>query len=259
MTTPQPGPYLPPPPSPKRKRHILRWTLASIAAFIVIIVVAAVALGPAPKNSGHSAATTANSPAATAASTPKPTPSPPPALPPGQAKFVSDLRAELAAKGDTDSDSNSQVALMGKAICTAREGGASEAAIIAGASWPSNLGFTPRHLVRLAEKDICPSEIPVVNTVTYIVTGTGGADVTYGPAGDFNGQVPMNVTANIPSAPPVYYAINAQLQGEGTVSCTIEVNGQAISTATASGGYNIAGCEIGQDPITGQWQNDNDG
>ena len=67
----------------------------------------------------------------------------------------------------------------------------------------------------------------------------------------------MTVTA--PLGSPEYYAINAQLQGGGTIACSIEVNGVAISTATASGGYNIADCEIGQNPITGAWENDNGG
>ena len=98
---------------------------------------------------------------------------------------------------------------------------------------------------------------PPADTVTYIVSGDY-AQVTYGPAGsDDQGSVPMNVTQ--PLGDPIYYAINAQLQGGGTVSCEIEVDGQVISQASASGGYNIASCEISQDPITGDWQNTNDG
>ena len=59
------------------------------------------------------------------------------------------------------------------------------------------------------------------------------------------------------TAKPIYYAISAQLQGGGDVSCKIEVDGHVISSGQATGGYNIAQCEIGQDPITGDWQNDN--
>ena len=93
-------------------------------------------------------------------------------------------------------------------------------------------------------------------TVEYIVTGTPGASVTYGPAGsDFNGAVPMDITA--PLGSPAYYAINAQLQGGGSVSCTIKVDGKAISSATANGGFNIASCEVDQNIITGQWENTN--
>lgn len=93
--------------------------------------------------------------------------------------------------------------------------------------------------------------------VTYVVTGSP-ADVTYGPAGsDYSGSVPMRVTKAIPSSVPAYYAVSAQLQGSGTVTCKIEVGGKIISQATATGGYQIAQCEIGQDPLTGQWQDDN--
>ncbi|MDI5964780.1 hypothetical protein POF50_027890 [Streptomyces sp. SL13] len=93
------------------------------------------------------------------------------------------------------------------------------------------------------------------DTVTYVVTGSS-AEVTYGPAGsDFNGHVPMTVSKKLGS--PSYYAINAQLQGGGTVTCKIEVNGKTISHATASGGYNIASCEITQDLFDSGWQDAN--
>lgn len=92
-------------------------------------------------------------------------------------------------------------------------------------------------------------------TVTYVVTGSA-ADVTYGPTGsDSSGTVPMKVTQKLGS--PLYYAITAQLQGDGSVSCKIEVNGAVISSSTATGGYNIAQCEIGQAPLSGAWTNDN--
>jgi len=68
----------------------------------------------------------------------------------------------------------------------------------------------------------------------------------------------MDKTLTIRSSAPSYYAINAQLQGGGTVSCQIQVDGKTISTATASGGYNIADCEISQD-FTGGWQDTNTG
>jgi hypothetical protein len=94
---------------------------------------------------------------------------------------------------------------------------------------------------------------PAAQTVTYEVTGST-ANVTYGPAGsNSEGTVPMHVTK--PLGTPIYYAITAQLQGGGTVTCKIEVDGKVISQSTASGGYNIAQCEISQDPLNGGWQN----
>ena len=92
-------------------------------------------------------------------------------------------------------------------------------------------------------------------TVTYVVTGSA-ADVTYGPAGSsLSGTVPMRVSK--PLGTPLYYSINAQLQSGGSVSCQILVDSQVISSSTATGGYNIAQCEIGQDPLSSQWQDDN--
>jgi hypothetical protein len=94
-------------------------------------------------------------------------------------------------------------------------------------------------------------------TVSYVVTGSA-ADVSYGPAGsDFAGTVPLQVTQ--PLGTPIYYRISAQLQGGGTVSCQVKVDGKAISSATASGGHNIASCEITQDPFSGDWTDANGG
>ena len=104
-----------------------------------------------------------------------------------------------------------------------------------------------------------PSPTPAApDTVTFIVNGSP-ADVTYGPSGsDLIGTVPMSKTLTIPSSAPSYYAVSAQLQGDGTVSCQIQVDGKTISTATATGSYNIADCEISQD-FTGSWQDTNSG
>jgi hypothetical protein len=95
-------------------------------------------------------------------------------------------------------------------------------------------------------------------TVTYIVTGTGSADVTYGPDGSsYTGKVPMKVSAKIPSSgAPDYYAVSAQLNGSGSVTCEIEVGGKVISKGTASGQANIADCEI-VPGFAGGWQDTN--
>ncbi len=67
----------------------------------------------------------------------------------------------------------------------------------------------------------------------------------------------MSVTSSL--GDPAYYNISAQLQGSGSVTCKLKVDGKVISQATASGGYNIAMCEIVQDPISGNWQDANSG
>jgi hypothetical protein len=97
------------------------------------------------------------------------------------------------------------------------------------------------------------------NTVEFIVSGSP-ADVTYGPSGsNIQGSVPLDAKEHIPSTPPVYYAVSAQLNGSGTVSCEIKIGGRVISSGTASGSYNIASCEVVQDPISGGWQDANTG
>lgn len=93
-------------------------------------------------------------------------------------------------------------------------------------------------------------------TVTYSVTGSP-ADVTYGPAGsDFSGTVPMTKSAPIDENAS-YYAITAQLNGSGTVSCSVSVGGKVIDHATASGSYNIADCEMTKSLFGNSWESTN--
>lgn len=100
---------------------------------------------------------------------------------------------------------------------------------------------------------VAPASAP---TVTYIVTGTPGAVVTYGPSGtNTAGHVGMHVTQPLGSAE--YYAVTAQLQGLGSLTCEILVNGKVVDRQTASGAYNIAGCEIVQDGLNGGWESAN--
>jgi hypothetical protein len=78
--------------------------------------------------------------------------------------------------------------------------------------------------------------------------------VTFGQVGSNDqGTVPMHVIRRLHN--PSFYAIDAQLNGSGSVTCKIKVDGRTISSAHASGSFNIASCEISKDPITGQWEN----
>ena len=82
--------------------------------------------------------------------------------------------------------------------------------------------------------------------------------MTYGPAGsNLTGTSPMRRTARL--GDPLYYVVTAQLAGSGEVHVSILINGRVISQSTATGGYNIASAEVGKDPITGQWVDDNTG
>lgn len=95
----------------------------------------------------------------------------------------------------------------------------------------------------------------VPSTVTYEVTGSA-ADVTYGAQGSsLTGHVPMKVTGKLEHADD--YSIEAQLNGGGAVHCRILVDGKLVSAATATGSYNIASCEIVQDPLSGKWEDAN--
>jgi len=101
------------------------------------------------------------------------------------------------------------------------------------------------------------NQAAATQTITYEVTGSS-ADVTYGPAGStLSGTVPMKITAKL--GDPIYYSLQAQLQGAGSVTVKILINGIVISQGTASGGYNIATAEISQDPFSGQWTDTNNG
>jgi len=238
----QPGP---------RKRHRVRNGLLGIAALFVLLIVVSAIIGNDQKsgdtNTLHHAVTSASSDSSgTSASSP---------LTGGQTAFVSAIRSALSAHGDVNTATNAQLAKLGNEICNDRAAGDSQATVITASkgSW-GRLDMTAAGFVKTAEHDICPSEYQAPQTITYVVTGSP-ADVTYGPAGsNLNGSVPMSVTASLGS--PAYYAIGAQLDGGGQVSCEIEINGQVISSGTATGDYNIADCEISQDPITGQWQSD---
>jgi hypothetical protein len=224
--------------------------LLTIGLLVIVVAASAIASNGSKNHRGSGGAATAGSAPAPAATTQ--------VLSASAQQFVSDLQSSsLFSVGSTTS--SAEIASYGQQVCGMRQGGQNQAAAISftETAWSNMSPMLADAMTRLAEQDMCGSDLPE-QTVTYIVRGTAGAQVTYGPAGsDFNGSVPMRVTERL--ADPEYYAINAQLQGGGSVSCSIEVDGIPLSTASASGGYNIAGCEIGQDPVTNLWENDNTG
>ena len=242
---PYPGPG-PQPPRRRRKRHLVRNTLAGIGAAVVAIIVIS-----ALSSHGSGVSTTASG---SSSSQPAVVASAVAALPSGGQQYASDMQ-NIFSFGP--SVTAADIAAFGQQVCQARQSGTSVATEVPAAQqfWSNTSPGDAIQMITLAAKDMCPSQ-QTAQTITYVVTGTSGADVTYGPSGsNSSGSVPMSVTQ--PLGNPSYYAINAQLQGYGEVSCELEVDGVAISSASASGGYNIAGCEIGQDPTTGSWENDN--
>jgi hypothetical protein len=166
--------------------------------------------------------------------------------------FVSDMRGTFTFGSDVQ---DSAIASFGEQVCHGREAGASVASEAPAVQhyWSNSSPGGAIHMIALAEKEICPAE-QTVQTVTYAVTGSY-ANVTYGPTGsEDQATVPMSITQ--PLASPQDYGVSAQLQGGGSVSCQIKVDGVTISSASASGGYNIADCQINHD-TTGSWINTN--
>jgi hypothetical protein len=153
--------------------------------------------------------------------------------------------------------SDSDLVSTGQQICIDRRGGDSVAteALSQQSSWSNVTEGDALQMVILAEQDMCPGQ-EGRQTVTYIVTGTGGADVQYGTASStYQGSVPMKVTRKL--GDPQYYSIDAQLNGGGSVRCKIKIDGVTIASGSASGGYNIASCEADKDITTGSWEDTN--
>ncbi len=90
-------------------------------------------------------------------------------------------------------------------------------------------------------------------TLTYRVTGTPGATVTYGPPGSTRtGRGPMHLTLPLGSAQ--FYSITVGLPRSGSVACEILIGAAVISKSAATGRHSLATCQISRDPSSGKWQ-----
>jgi hypothetical protein len=98
---------------------------------------------------------------------------------------------------------------------------------------------------------------PPPTKVEFIVSGSApdGIQITYGPAGtQLSGPSVLNgtVTMSVPfDAAALYYALNAQLQGDGHITCKIVATGPGDQPLTVSHGA-ASGENNGLD-----WQNEN--
>ena len=89
--------------------------------------------------------------------------------------------------------------------------------------------------------------------LTYLVTGTPGARVTYGPAGTYlTGRAPLQVVTRLGN--PLYYFISAELPGKGSVECEILIGTTVMNKSVATGRHSLASCQISRDPLSGKWQ-----
>ena len=109
---------------------------------------------------------------------------------------------------------------------------------------------------------------PPPTKVEFIVSGSApdGIDITYGSAGtNLSGPSVLDGTStmSVPfDASASYYAMNAQLQGDGDVTCKIVATGPGdapltVSSGAASGGYNICSAQAAPENNGLSWQNEN--
>ena len=103
---------------------------------------------------------------------------------------------------------------------------------------------------------------PPIQNVVFRCSGSApaGIDITYGAEGSNIGAARLPLAVTVPyNSGAQYYAVTAQLQGAGSVTCTTTVNwndGQnetVTQTGTAAGGYNIASAEVCSE-YDGSWQ-----
>lgn len=92
--------------------------------------------------------------------------------------------------------------------------------------------------------------------VQFSVTGSAssGVDITYGNDTSSHqgpGRLPAYMSMPVRSD-ALYYAMSAQLQGGGSITCKLRI-GDSVSVGHASGGYNICSVQLNSDPLTGGW------
>lgn len=92
--------------------------------------------------------------------------------------------------------------------------------------------------------------------VSFTVTGTApaGVDITYGSdSSNYQGpkQPPMMGETLQIDKNALYYAVSAQLQGGGNITCEIQI-GSTVRTGHARGGYNICSAQLSKD-YNGGW------
>lgn len=96
------------------------------------------------------------------------------------------------------------------------------------------------------------NSFPSSQQVTYKVSvngysanaGGAGADVTYEtPSGTQQGEVPDGWSRTFTFDAGDFVYVSAQNNGQGTVTCTIEVDGRILSTNSSTGEFMIATCD----------------
>ncbi|MBM2823521.1 MAG: trigger factor [Thermoleophilia bacterium] len=89
----------------------------------------------------------------------------------------------------------------------------------------------------------------------FEVTGSAanGVDITYGnDTSNYQGSQPPFYKTLAVRDSALYYALTAQLQGGGRITCKLTI-GDAVSVGHASGGYNICSAQLNGD-FDGGWR-----
>jgi hypothetical protein len=147
--------------------------LGTVGAFILLIVVVAVATG------GGKATPVAVKPAAKAVATPEP-------LTAGQQTFVAAVRAGFGVAGYTNTASDAEIASAGQQVCQLRATGTTQSDVLASlvqvqAKW----ALSPAKFATAAETDMCPGAVPPAPKV-FTYTGHGNESTPkFTTSGDF--------------------------------------------------------------------------
>jgi hypothetical protein len=197
-------------------------------------------------------------------------------------KFIKDVHSHAAG---TKNLSNKMLVKTGQAICSDLDSGTSftaEAASLVKAIGNGNVISTKMMaaILKYSVIDLCPTYRPELEqfengatsapapatnsgntgstgapatapTASFACSGSApsGVDITYGSdSSNLTGGTTLPWSASLPLDSQMQYVnVTAQLQGDGSVSCTTTVNdnGQTVTkSGTASGGYQIASAEI---------------
>ena len=101
-----------------------------------------------------------------------------------------------------------------------------------------------------------PAPHSSATVATFRVSGTdggSGVDITYGSQNaNMQGGSKLPWSATMPvQGSARYYAVQAQLNGKGSITCSVRVDGVA-KTAHASGGYDVCRAEVVNE-LGGRW------
>lgn len=174
--------------------------------------------------------------------------------------FISDMRGQFSL---SSSVSDASIVAYGNSVCAGRSSGTSQARVIklTEGDWTSLASGQAEKITRLAESDLCSSELPPAAPalVTFKFWGTGAPDITYGnDTSNLQGSG-LPFTAHMSYDPnAMYYSAQAQLNGYGTVHCELIVSDgttRYTKQGVASGGYNICDAQLNNETSFGSGWN----